>query len=222
LSPETVARYKAQYSGVFHDRYILGKWTLAEGLVYPNYEDCLEPPRDIEARHECLSVDYGTQNATAALRWSKDAANDWHAVAEYYYSGRETQRQKTDAEYVADMVAFSEGMREPVEVIVDPSAASFIAALKRCPDRKFKVLKARNDVLDGIRETASCMGSGRVKVSTACKNLIAEFQAYVWDDKAGEDRPVKDHDHACDALRYMVATKKLAKPESEYHSVFGG
>lgn len=42
-----------------------------------------------------------------------------------------------------------------------------------------------------------------------CKNTIAEFTAYVWDEKAakhGEDKPIKEHDHAMDAVRYFCNT----------------
>jgi phage terminase large subunit len=70
-------------------------------------------------------------------------------------------------------------------------------------------VKAKNDVLDGIRATQVAMNKGSIYFSSKCKNLFTEFASYIWDEKAterGEDKPVKQFDHACDALRYFVYT----------------
>ena len=61
-------------------------------------------------------------------------------------------------------------------------------------------------VLDGIRDTATAMQRGSIKVSRQCVRLIQEAQGYMWDAKEGEERPVKANDHAMDALRYFVRT----------------
>jgi phage terminase large subunit len=55
------------------------------------------------------------------------------------------------------------------------------------------------------------MKNGLIKISPDCKDLITEMQGYVWDDKSLEDKPVKVSDHACDALRYFVKTKRILK-----------
>ncbi len=206
LPPRFVEDLKREYAGtVYYQRYILGEWAQAEGLVYPMWEDALEDDWEGEARDWCMSVDYGTQNATAALLWAYDGSV-WHAVKEYYYSGRSEGHQKTDDDYVADLVEMTRGVPGQLRCIVDPSAASFIAALRRCRDRQFAVMKARNDVLDGIRETAVCMQRGVVRIGCGLKSTIKELQGYVWDDKAQGDAPLKVDDHAVDAMRYLVAT----------------
>ena len=207
LSPEIVARYERMYTGVFYDRYILGLWTLAEGLVYPGYDDAVEdePPAPKAVARWAVSLDYGTQNAFAALLWGFDG-RVWHVVREYRYSGRDEGHQKTDADYVADMAAFVDGLPERPEFIVDPSATSFIAAMRRAG---FKVRKARNDVMDGIRETGTCMQQGRVRIAAGCAGLVKELGGYAWDSRADGDRPVKVEDHSCDALRYGVATLRI-------------
>lgn len=89
-------------------------------------------------------------------------------------------------------------------MIVDPSAASFITKLR---ERRYRVIKADNDVLNGIRETQTAMNSCEIKFTPGLTNLFKEFASYVWDDKAsqkGEDKVVKAHDHAMDAMRYFV------------------
>ena len=234
LSKEFVENLCKEYAGtVFYDRYIKGLWALAEGLIYPFWEKCVESPPDYPAEDYCLSIDYGTMNAFAALLWDK-YGNTWYAVKEYYYSGREEiTGTKTDAQYVKDMLAFvkpymqyvkkessifAEGSITQIETIVDPSAASFIAALRE--KEIFMVRPAYNDVLDGIRDTARAMQAGRVKISPDCKAFIHELQGYVWQDRADIDAPVKINDHACDSARYFVRTKHIAPTEIELQSAF--
>ena len=171
-----------------------------------------------------LSVDYGTQNATAALLFGR-RGNSWVLFREYRYSGRDTGRQKTDAEYVEDMLQLIHDIPCPngdaIEVIIDPSAASFIEAMRRTG--RFKVRKADNDVLNGIRCTAVAMSSGKLCISNSCEGTIKELQGYIWDTSRDDiERPVKVEDHCMDAMRYFVKTKRLVKPTTEYQSIFGG
>ena len=237
LPDEVVRNICLEYEGtVYYDRYVLGKWALAEGLIYPMYKDTLyteNPLKGAEnAKYDgvCVSIDYGTQNAFAALLWQR-YRGVWYATTGYYYSGRDTGAQKTDSEYIVDMEAFlseqiteyerkkAGGIADKIKVIIDPSAASFIAALKRTGWAK--VRPADNAVLDGIRETAVAMKTGRIKVNAAIKEWQEEMAGYIWDEKSTEEKPVKEKDHYADATRYFVKTMRLAKPEREYRSVFG-
>ena len=89
-------------------------------------------------------------------------------------------------------------------VYVDPSAASFIAELE---SRGVYVIEADNDVNDGIRRTASLIGRRHILISSRCTELLDEMGTYAWDEKAaqrGEEKPIKQADHSCDALRYFV------------------
>lgn len=205
LSERVKKRYKSMYSGVFYDRYILGMWCLAEGIIYPMYQDALEEAPNTPVDAYRVSIDYGTQNAFAALLWEKHG-NVWYAVKEYYYSGRDTGVQKTDEEYGRDLDKFVDGIEGRIKCIIDPSAASFIALLRR-KGGKYSVKPADNDVMDGIRETATAMITGKLKISpTKCPNLIEELQGYVWDDTS-DDRPVKVNDHACLSGDTIVETE---------------
>lgn len=213
LSDEMRERYRSQYSGVFFKRYILGLWCMAEGLIYDMFDAAIHVQGFMDYMEKLIerksvryvSIDYGTQNATCFLLWNKGTDGVWYCIREYYYSGRDKGLQKTDAEYADDLIKWMEGIKVKA-VIVDPSAASFIAELHR---RGFKVLKASNDVLDGIRTVAVCLTTRKIMISDSCVNLIKEIGSYVWDEKAtakGEDKPVKTFDHACDAMRYFVMT----------------
>lgn len=228
LPVEYVRSLEAEYAGtVYFQRYILGKWARAEGLIFPMFLEALAEVPNGEAEDLALSVDYGTQNPFAAIAWKKKGGI-WYAEREYYHSGRKTGKQKTDDEYATDLEDFmvyeiedyrtrlEASRREPnvpmpskIQLIVDPSAASFIALMKKkdwC-----KVVKANNDVEDGIRETASAMKRGLIKISTSMPEWRREVEGYVWDDKVEEDKPVKENDHLMDATRYFVKTKKICK-----------
>lgn len=220
LSESVIDRYKRMYSGVFYDRFIRGLWVLSEGVIFDNFDKgtmVKEPPNGVQPSKHYVSIDYGTQNATVFLLWGK-YGDKWYCIDEYYYSGRDESRQKTDAEYSRALKEFLGEIS--AKVIVDPSAASFIAQLK---EDGFKVVKAKNSVLDGIRATQTAMNQNDIFFSSKCKHLFVEFASYVWDEKAGErgeDKPVKQFDHACDALRYFVYT--ILKSKARLKSFKGG
>ena len=211
LSEKVKERYRNMYTSVFFKRYILGLWCMAEGIIY----DMFNPDRHVKPvlkfcqklinGNRYVSIDYGTQNATVFLLWNKDIDGTWYCIREYYYSGRDKGKQKTDSEYADDLGKWLEGT-EIRALIVDPSAASFIAELRK---RGYKVLPARNDVLDGIRLVGTKLNQDSIIFAKSCVNTIKEFGSYVWDQKAaecGEDKPVKEHDHGVDAVRYFVST----------------
>ncbi len=207
LSPSVRARYERMFSGVFYRRYVLGEWAQAEGLIY----DMFEKQRHVTAQlpdqfsDYVVSCDYGTQNATVFLLWGS-AGGVWYALREYYYSGRDCDAQKTDGQYLRDLLAFVDGVHVS-RLVIDPSAASFIALLRQ--STPFCVLKARNDVLHGIRAVGRALEEDRLRFSDALTYTLREFGSYRWDLRAvqtGEDRPVKQDDHAMDAVRYFVST----------------
>lgn len=215
LPAEYVQSIKNEYTGIFYDRFILGLWVLAEGLIYSRYREALEKPPEGRAEQYGLSIDYGTMNAFSAGLWGK-YGDVWYRIKEYYYSGRDTQKQKTDDEYADDLAEFVEGYASEfnkIRTIIDPSAASFIALLKR--KGIYRVCPADNDVRNGIIEVGRAMHLGKIKISPDCKNAIREFEGYIWDEKAGDDRPVKVNDHAMDDIRYFVKTMKIACPKYE-------
>lgn len=202
LTPQMIERTKEMYSGVFYDRYIRGLWVLAEGLIYPMFgEGCLvdNPP---QGGRYYISCDYGTLNPFSAGLWCWDGKTATR-VAEYYYSGRQEQRHKTDEDYYTALEQLA-GDKPVQAVIVDPSAASFIEVIRR--HKRFPVRKAKNDVLAGINTTARFLQDGTIKIHRSCSACIREFGLYRWDEKTETDRPVKENDHAMDDIRYFAYT----------------
>ena len=206
LSDEVKQRYERMYSGVFYDRYIRGLWVLAEGLVYGT--TCKKERHIVENYTPSdnavyyVSVDYGTLNPCSMGLWAveKDKAV---RLKEYYYDGRKKSIQKTDEEYYSALEKLAEGF-EVKNVIIDPSAASFITTIKK--HGKFSVRKARNDVLNGIRTTMTLLDNDRIFFCDNCKDTIREFSLYRWDEKSGKDAVIKENDHAMDDIRYFCYT----------------
>lgn len=218
LSDKIKARYRSMYSGVFYQRYILGLWTVAEGVIYDmfNYsKHVYERLTDyLTTDQNYVSIDYGTQNATVFLLWQKGKDDIWYCTKEYCYSGRDQKKQKTDKEFADDLQTFISDTKIK-QIIIDPSAASFIAEVKQ---RGLDVKKANNDVADGIRSVGTLLNQQKILFSKDCTNTLTEFTSYVWDAKAasrGEDKPVKEHDHCMDAVRYFVYTIIVKNPAAK-------
>lgn len=201
--PETFKEnLKKEYSGtVFYDRYIRGLWVLAEGLVYNFSEENITDEIPAAGRYY-ISVDYGTLNPFSAGLWcvTREGAT---RIAEYYHSGRDSNRQMTDEEYYVKLRELAEGYNVEY-VIVDPSAASFITTIFR--HGEFHVVKAKNDVMDGIRRTAVFLKNGKLKIHRSCKDAIREFGLYRWDEDSEVDQVIKADDHAMDDIRYFCNT----------------
>ena len=211
LNQEYVKQLKAEYTGVFYKRFILGEWVLAEGLVFPMFSEDRHVTDDISDRYDeyHISIDYGTLNPCAMLLWGLEyKTRTATCIKEYYHDGRRQKRQLTDEEYYTALESFAGSI--PVQyIVVDPSAASFIACIRK--HGRFTVKPADNAVLDGIRLSGTLLNDGHIKIHLSCQNFIRELGSYCWDDKATEDKVIKDNDHCADSFRYycMTVLRKL-------------
>ena len=200
LSEQVRQRYERMFQGAFYRRYVLGEWTAAEGLVYDFFDRDMMPeaPEGTFERWR-ISCDYGTRNPASFGLWG-EMDGVWYRVKEFYYDARARGRQKTDGEYVDDLEKLAGGRRVEM-VIADPSAASFIEALRR---EGWTVRKADNRVLEGIRRTAEALKSRRIVICKGCEAAAREFSMYCWEDDSSGDRVRKEFDHAMDDIRYFV------------------
>ena len=196
-------RYERLYTGVFYRRFILGQWVQAEGRVYDFFEpEMARPVPDGPFDRWYISCDYGTVNPTSMGLWGR-CQGIWYRVDEFYFNSRAEQRQMTDEEYAKALERLAGG-RPIAGVIVDPSAASFMEVLRR---RGWRVQKAENEVISGIRLTADLLKEGKLVICSNCGDCLREMEEYVWDLSGGnKDRVKKENDHAMDDMRYFAAT----------------
>lgn len=221
LSQAVKQRYYSLYQGTFYRRFILGEWVIAEGLVYQGFNDHISDNlwngnEDELTGRWYISMDYGTINPCSMGLW---CLTDQAAirVKEYYYDSRKEGYQRTDEEHYAELEKLA-GDRYIEYVVIDPSAASFKATIRR--HNKFYLKSANNDVLNGIRNTSQMLSSGLVKIGAECKASQAEFGMYRWDDKSQTDTVIKENDHAMDDIRYFVNT--ILRKEFKYKGWVNG
>ena len=203
LSEKIRQRYKNLYSGSFYDRFILGKWVATDGLVYPFMSDdkmLYDVPKCGFSKF-AVSCDYGTVNPASFGLWGL-YGDSWYRIDEYYYSSRREGLSRTDEEHYSALCELIAD-REISDIVVDPSAASFIEVIRR--HGKYNVKPAKNNVIDGIRQTSTALKQGKIKICRPCTDCIHEFGLYRW-DTGGKDSPIKENDHAMDDVRYFVTT----------------
>lgn len=213
-------------SGLFYKRNYLGLWCLAEGAIFDFFDRKIhvvrEPPASAE--YWVAGIDYGTVNAFCCVligvstgRYTGTGKKMW-VEKEYYWDPEKKGKQKTNSEFADDVQEFIEPYAVKA-VYIDPSAEAFQLELKR---RGIHTVHANNAVVDGIQIMASEMRKGNLLICSECTNTIREIEGYVWDPKKakiGLDAPLKQKDHSCDSVRYILATHKVPKfvqDEDEY------
>ena len=204
MSVDARDRARRLFSGVFEKRYIQGQWAAAAGAIYPHYT-LIDPP-DMEKFDSFeVAIDYGAASVTCYLLIGRKRGQHDCVVAEYYYEAARTGHGKTDNELCDDLTHWIDAFGiKPRKLWIDPAAQGFGITLRRAgyPPRK-----ALNDVVPGISILGARLATDRILVSRECQNLIEELDGYVWDEDkqaAGKDEPIKQHDHALDALRYFA------------------
>lgn len=211
LSEDTKQRLRNEFPGVFYKRFILGQWVAPTGIIYDMFDEKKnvfdDLPIDLAHRlhRRYLTIDYGTRNPTAILEIIDDLQRNYWVTREYYYDSSKEWRQKDDAEYAEDLVKFAD-LDCLRGVVIDPSADSFKLAIRK---KGFRPIDADNTVEDGIRLVATLLAQGRLHIHRSCVHTLKEFSAYVWNDKRAEvgvEEPLKQNDHAMDALRYFCKT----------------
>jgi phage terminase large subunit len=203
-------------TGVRYQRYRLGNWVAAEGLVYDTYN----PDVHIRNRFErppmewnlYLSIDFGFTNPFVCQFWLED--NDGRL-----YLWKEIYKTAGLVEDHAKIIVKELGNRKPKAVICDHDAEDratltrhlgyhTVAAKKTVSDglqavaSRFKVLDDNKPRLylcrDATIETDKLLSNSKKPTST-----LQEIVGYVWNE--GKEVPVKENDHGMDAMRYMVA-----------------
>ena len=208
LSKKMIARYEKLYSGAFYQRFVQGRWVAVNGAVYPFMGDdemyCEKPLSGFEKY--AVSCDYGTVNPASFGLWGKKD-DVWYRIDEYYFDSKSKGFQRTDEEHYKALCELIKD-REVEFVCVDPSASSFIEVIRR--HGVFSVIKADNNVIDGIRKVSSALKEKRVRICENCLASKREFSLYRWNENDVNDSVVKANDHAMDDIRYFVSAIDFA------------
>lgn len=212
LHESYIANIKKENTGIWYKRKIEGIWTQAQGAIFSMFDQSrhvIDLPPGL-AREYYIGIDYGTSAPCAFVLVGYDPnifPNLW-VEKEYYWDSKKQGRQKTNSQYVDDLIAFI-GDYYIEAIYVDPSAAALKAEIRQ-RHSSLSVRDADNDVLEGLQLHMQMLSNGTVKICKSCINLIGEYTSYVWDETAqrrGEDKPMKAFDHLQDSLRYCLYTR---------------
>lgn len=221
------------YSGVFHDRFIKGLWTIAEGAVYDMFvkqQHTFNPttnPPDVVYEDYTVSVDYATASVCCytlqGVYKDEEGKYHHHFLDEWYYDAKLTRKTKTDGEYSEALADFIAKNNVPVSRVFTPhDAVSLRTQFRR---DGFVAVPLVSDVMNEIKLIGNLMREGRVLISEKCENLIKQVMTYVWDMKAAEkgiDAVLKKDDHAVDSMRYNIIGWLSAPRVPDLRLVRGG
>lgn len=214
LTDRVIERYKRMFSGVFYQRYILGLWVVAEGIIYEMFDHdkhVIKNDKELPTmRRYWVACDYGTSNATTFILFGLGADGRLYIIDEYYHSGAK-ERKKSPSKYATDFKNWLKKHKGvmPERIFIDPSAEGFILELYAVlsPRLRGRIQQADNEVKRGIELVASIIDNDLLRVHKRCVNVLKEITAYAWDEKAaarGEDKPIKANDHTLDPVRYCA------------------
>lgn len=195
ISGEARHRYDVLLTGHYGARMVGNQWADATGRIWSEIPEWM---MGVPVGTIFAGVDAAQSGTTAAVFIQKVDVNTWAIVGEYTHKG-----VRQFAEHAAQIAQW-----RPMHTWCDPSSPGLIAALRA---KHLDVSPANTDVLKGIQTTEAAIRMRKLYVvADRAPNLLKEMSGYVWDEKAalqGEDKPVKQDDHHCDALRYVVIAK---------------
>lgn len=213
LPPGYIQQLEAQYTGLWRKRFIDGLWVAAEGSIYETWDEAryVVKHADIPPITQLISlgIDYGDTNPTVGILLGIGEDQKLYALDEWRPGkGAPSVRTRKLREWLNKGTWGADAKHTYAEVpylFIDPAAGAFKSQLLE--DGFTNGYNARNEVTDGILLVSSLLATDQLRVSERCEMLRDELPGYVWDSKKtekGVDEPVKENDHACDALRYAV------------------
>ncbi len=182
---------EAEYSEV-----VRGIPTPKAGRIYRSFPTIIEDSRPPDGLH-FVGVDFGFVHPFAAVFCT---VQDENLIVWKTY-----KRTKRTIDKHSDKIKKILGKREIEGAVCDPAGAGDKRVLRERLGWPMK--RAKKDVIDGIQAVTLLAEQGRLLVMEQCKDLIAEWQSYEWqEDRYGfaKEVPRKENDDLLDALRYVV------------------
>lgn len=179
----------------------LAEFRKMEGLVYKEFSRERHTFDDHTPYHTAstlVGVDFGYTNPAAVLTVHKDSDARYFVRYEWY------KTQKTDAQIAEYAVSVGGNVYYP-----DPENAGGIKELEDRGANVREVNKGKGSVSTGIDKVRELFKQNRLFIHKDCVNLISELETYRYPDKKegrnDDENPVKENDHALDALRYVLS-----------------
>lgn len=176
-----------------------------EGLVYKEFSrdrHVIEVyPEESNITETFAGIDFGFTNPTAVIHLKRDRDENYFVIAEWY------KTQRTDKQ-IAEYVASCNFNR----VYPDPESPSAIEELNLHHVSVVEVIKNKDSIQTGINKVRELFKTNKLFIHKSCVNLISELETYAYPERRPNmneyENPIKENDHALDALRYAIARNK--------------
>lgn len=200
IPPEEIDKAKEELTEDRFAQEYLADFRKTEGLVYKEFDRQKHLYDEIDDRsfkETIAGIDFGFTNPTAVIHINKDRDDSYWITKEYYKTG---QTDAQIAEYVA-ACSFN-------KVYPDPESPSAIKELRNAKVNVREVVKNKDSIKLGINKIRELFKQDKLKIHRSCENLIYELETYSYPEKKDmhneEENPIKENDHALDALRYAI------------------
>ena len=197
IPPEEIEREKLSKPEDSFAQEYLADFRKQEGLVYKEFDrskHIFGDGQHVRTSRVMCGIDFGYTNPTAILTVIQDYDNHFWVTAEWY------KREKTNAE----IIDWAKGIKAE-KYYPDPAEPDRIEEMKRAG---LNVQDVSKDVEKGIDSVREILKTNRLHIHNSCQNLISEFESYRYREGNGignqPEEPVKENDHALDALRYVL------------------
>jgi PBSX family phage terminase large subunit len=190
---------KKEYSGVFYQRFILGEFVRAEGIIFHEFAN--SPDRWIIKREDvpkrfrsvCVGLDIGGNGSAYAMT----ATGEGLDKVQYKLKAKKWQAQDLDIKHIEKFVKeFCEDVENKYNVVIERINSDHIDAIINTLNNntKYRVGKAYKPPLeDRVVYYSKFFGLDKVKfVKGECDDLIEELQNLVFDDNSERMIPLDD------------------------------
>jgi PBSX family phage terminase large subunit len=203
IKQEEIEKAKLELSENQFAQEYLADFRKQEGLVYKEFDRARHviDTQPTKVDEYIAGIDFGFTNPTAVIHIKRDGDENYFVTHEWYKTGR-TEEQI--AEYVKSC-GFN-------RVYPDPESPSAIEVMNSKGIPVVEVVKNKDSIKNGINRVRQLLKMGKLRIHSSCINLISEFESYAYPDTTDgtneRENPIKDHDHALDALRYALMTNR--------------
>lgn len=186
---------------VFAQEY-LADFRKLEGLVYKEFNrdrDLIDDKTPLPQFYETiLGVDFGYTNPACVLYIRKDFDNNYWILQEWY------KTKQTTAQIIEQCKTYKPNVTYP-----DPAEPDRIEEMAKAG---LNVREVSKDIANGIDAVRELFKQGKIRIHHSCLNLISELETYRYPEKKPDQNekevPIKERDHAMDALRYALYMSK--------------
>jgi PBSX family phage terminase large subunit len=204
IKSDEIDKARAELSENQFAQEYLADFRKQEGLVYKEF-DRKKHVFDVLPQHKVdeyiAGIDFGYRNPCAVIHIERDGDDNYYVTKEWY----KTERNE---EQIAEYVKSCNFNR----VYPDPEAPSAIDVMATKGIPIVEVTKNKDSIKTGVAKVGNLLKANRLKIHSSCINLISEFESYAYPDATDgvneRENPIKDHDHALDALRYALMTNR--------------